>query len=152
MHRRAAARLSALAPVSHLGRVAEAYRDALAAGIVPANLILPAGVEGTQRIVRIALEHIRHFAESRPDTATFCLAHMAEVIANPEFLGHRPGDDPRRVEFVARVGPDRELLMVAVKFLDAQREAWICTVLRVKRRFLTRRLRSGTMQSVSREP
>ena len=79
-------------------------------------------------------------------------SHMPEVLANPEHVGFRPASDPRRVEFVRSVGSDRRLLLVSVKFLDAEDEAWVSSAHPLKERYLTRRLRAGTMQPVSRGP
>ena len=77
---------------------------------------------------------------------------MPEVLANPEYVGFRRASDPRRVEFVRSVGADRRLLLVSVKFLDAVSEAWVNSAHPLKERYLTRRLRAGTMQPVSRGP
>src|SRR4051812_10707443 len=100
MLRGALTRLRGFRAKTHLGRVAEAYRDALAAGIVPADLVLPGGLLGRQRIVRIAQERIEHIRLRRPDWLIFCLSHLARVLAHPEFLGYRghlPNHDARRV-------------------------------------------------------
>jgi hypothetical protein len=132
-------------------RVAEAYRDALAAGVIPAAMVLPGGL-GRQRIVRISRERIHHITERRPDWAVQCLTHLAVVVANPEYLGYRPASDLRRVEFVRHVGAEKRLILVAVKFLDSENEAWVTTALPMDLRYLTRRLRSGTMQLVGRGP
>jgi len=77
---------------------------------------------------------------------------MAAVLADPEYLGYQPERDHRRVEFVRTIGSDGVLLLVAVKFLDDRREAWVCTAHPLKQRYSTRRLRAGTMRAVSRGP
>ncbi len=132
--------------------MAQEYGRALAAGVVPAWLELPGGIRGRQRIVRIAKEGISHIATRHPDWLVFCLNHMGEVLAKPEYLGHRPRTHAQRVEFVRRVGSERELTLVAVKFLDERDESWVTTAHRLKLDYLTRRLRAGTMQVVSRGP
>ncbi len=132
--------------------MARAPRNALAAGIVPRSLPLPGGLLGTRRIVHITPERIAHIAKRRPGWATFALVHLAEVLAKPDYLGYRPRVDRRRVEFVRRVGPERRYLLVAVKFLDPESEAWVSTAHPLHQRDLTRRVRNGTMQAVSRGP
>jgi hypothetical protein len=132
--------------------VAELYGYALVAGIVPASLELPGGITGHQRVVRITREAIGHIAWRHRDWLIFCLNHMADALARPEYLGYRPTSDPRRVEFLRRVGPRRLCLLVAVKFLDQQKEAWVSTAHPMGEPALTRRLRAGTMQQVGRGP
>lgn len=95
---------------------------------------------------------IRHIATRREDWVILCLTHMARVIGNPEYVGHRPGTDSRRVEFVREVGVNRRLLLVAVKFMDDANEAWVSTAHPLEYRRLTKRLRLGTMREVLREP
>lgn len=135
-----------------MGRVAAGRLISLAAGVVPANLALPGGIEGRQRVVRISLERIRHIAEQRPEWRIFCLTHMAHALRVPEYLGYRPEIDRCGIEFVRRVGADSALLLVAVKFLDDTREAWVATAHRLSDGNLTRRIRNGTMRTVDREP
>jgi len=77
--------------------------------------------------VQVSPERIRHIAARHPEWMPLCLAHMADVLAAPEYLGYRPERDIRRVEFVRRVGSERRLLLVAVKFLDHRNEAWVST-------------------------
>ena len=132
--------------------MAEKYRDALAAGIVPADLVLPGGVLGKQRIVRISRERIHHIAIRRPDWLLECLRHLATVLADPAYLGYRPGPHARRVDFVRRVGTGTRLILVGVKFLDTHNEAWVTTALPLDEDYLTRRLRSATMRIVNRGP
>ncbi len=127
-------------------------RSSLAAGVIPAGLILPGGIEGRQRIVRISASQVCHIAERRPDWLIFCLTHTATVLGAPEYLGYRPDIDHRTVEMLKRVGPERVLLLVAVKFLDDVSEAWVATAYRLSDRNLTRRLRNGTIQIVGGEP
>jgi hypothetical protein len=122
------------------------------AGQVPDHRALPAGVIGTQRMVRISRERLRHLAARRPEWLPLPLTNMADALADPEYLGYRRERDTRRVEFVRAVGSDGVLLLVAVKFLDDRREAWVCTAHPLKRRYLTRRLRAGTMRAVGRGP
>ena len=94
---------------------------------------------------------VTHHAPARhPEWMPLCLAHTADVLAAPEHLGYRPERDARRVEFVRRVGPERRLLLVAVKFLDHRNEAWVSTAYPLKARYLTRPLRAGTMREVAR--
>jgi hypothetical protein len=131
--------------------VARPLHGGFVAGVVPDGLILPEG-RGRQRIVRITREVIAHLAKRHPDQVVFCLTYMPEVLARPEYTGHRARADPRRVEFVRRVGPRRQLLLVAVKFLEDTRESWVSTAVRVSAHYLTRRLRAGTMREVSRGP
>lgn len=128
--------------------MAENYQSAIVAGIVPRSLVLPGGLIGRQRQARISLSGIEHIAPQHPNELLFCLHHMAAVLANPQYLGHRPGSDHRRVEFVALVGRDQDAVLVAVKFLDDLNEAWISTEHRMRADYLTRRLRNGTMQIV----
>ena len=130
----------------------EDYRSALVAGFVSAQLQLPGGLVGRQRVVRVSLERLRHIAIRRPDWLLHCLLHMADVIGRPQYLGFRPRSDPKRVEFVRGVGPRNQLLLVAIKFLDAEREAWVSTAHPLGANDLTRRLRADTMQKVSRGP
>lgn len=107
---------------------------------------------GRQRTARISNGRIGHIAARHPRWLVFCLSHMPEVLANPEHVGYRPASDPRRVEFVRSVGSERRLLLVSVKFLDAEGEASVSSAYLLKERYLTRRQRAGTMQPVSRGP
>ena len=113
----------------------------MVAGVVTAHLVLPGGLEGRQRIVRISLDRIRHIAERRPGRASWPVA----------YLGYRP-DDSTRVEFVRNVRPRRYNLLVAVKLLDEFNESWVSTVHPMAQLALTRRLRACTMQAASRGP
>ena len=123
----------------------------LVAGVVPAFLRLPGSIPARKRIVRIKPEVLSHIAQRHPDNLIFSLTHMPYVLGNPQYLGHRPDTDPRRVEFVAHVGQG-PLLLVAVKFLDERNEAWLSTAHLIKKRYLTRRMRAGTMRAVGRGP
>jgi hypothetical protein len=134
-----------------LRQVTEEYRDAIAAGVVSEKLILPGNLMGRQRIVRISQERIRHIASRHPDWLIFCLTHMGTVLGDPHWLGHRPGTDPRRVEFVRTAGGAGQLLLVAVKFLDTKQEAWVNTAYRIRPDYLTRRMRANTMRKAGRE-
>jgi len=100
--------------------------------------------------MRIAQEQLLHVAERRPDWLLFCLLHAPLVLARPQYLGYRPHVDRRRVEFARQVRGDTPLLLVAVKFLDAQDEAWVSTAHPMDMKYLTRRLRAGTMHEVRR--
>jgi hypothetical protein len=128
----------------------EDYRSALVAGVIPDQLQLPGGLVGRQRLVRIARKQLLHMGERRPDWLMFCLLHASQALASPQYLGYRPQKDGRRVEFVRRVRADSLLLLVAVKFLDAHGEARISTAHPMEMKYLTRRLRAGTMHEVSR--
>lgn len=112
--------------------------------------MLPGGIEGRHRIVRITIERIRHIAERRPDWLIFCLANMAQVLRQPEYLGYRDSY-PNCVELVRQAGLEGRLLAVVVKFLDAKHEAWVVTTYPLSDRDLTRRLRTNTMRKVGGE-
>jgi len=127
--------------------VAEDYHSALVAGVLPDWIELPGGLIGRQRIVRFAEERLQHVAQRRPESLLFCLLHTPLVLASPQYLGYRPDVDRRRVEFVRQVSVSR-LLLVAVKFLDDEGEAWVSTTHPLDMVHLTRRLRAGTMQIV----
>jgi hypothetical protein len=123
----------------------------LSAGVVPGDLALPGEIEGRQRSVLISRDQIRHIAQRRPDCLIFCLTHMAMVLGSPEYIGYRPAIDTRVVELVSRIKADGGLLLVAVKFLEEQDEAWVATAHRLSDVNLTRRIRNGTMRA-AREP
>jgi hypothetical protein len=127
-------------------------RAAWIAGLIPDDISLPVGIVGTQRTVFLSYERLRHLALRRPDWLLFCLTHMGAVLDDPQYLGYRPAKDPRRVEFVRRVGIKRQPLLVAVKFLDDKSESWLSTAVKVSAAYLTRRMRAGTMHQVSRGP
>jgi hypothetical protein len=95
------------------------------AGVVSLRIRLPGDLIGTQRTVRLSLERVRHLHARRPEWLTFCLRHMPDVLADPDYLGQRAHGDPRRVEFVRLVGQPPRWLLVAVKFLDETNEAWV---------------------------
>jgi hypothetical protein len=95
-----------------------------------------------QRTVQVSPERIRHIAARHPEWLPLCLAHMADVLAAPEYLGYRPERDIRRVEFVRRVGSERRLLLVDRAPLEDT----------LKTRYLARRMRAGTMREVGRGP
>jgi hypothetical protein len=132
--------------------VGDEYERALVAGMIAEELILPNGLIGRQRTVRISLDVIDHIAAGHPDEIIFCLYHLSDVLARPEYIGNRPTSGSGRVEFVRQVGPSRRLVLVAVKFLDSQDEAWVSTAHYTNERSLTRRMRAGTMQKVGRGP
>ena len=114
------------------------------AGQAPERLVLPAGVAGTRRTVSISRERLRHLAARRPEWLQLLVTHMADVLADPEYLGYRPNRDPRRVEFVRTTGSEEVLLLVAVKFLDDRHEAWVSTAHPLKQRYLAIRNESST--------
>ena len=116
------------------------------AGIIPADLELPGDLARARRVVGVTDERLVHIGERRPTWQEFCLAHMAEVLGAPTYLGYRSDRDPRRVEFVAEVGAPKTWLLVAVKSLVSRQEAWVSTAHPVKPRYLTRRLATGTMR------
>jgi hypothetical protein len=134
------------------GPVGHGEQKARLAGQVPQQLALPTGVVGTQRAVWISEERLRHLAARRPERLHLLLTSMAAALADPQYLGYRPDRDPRRVEFVRDTGAGGVLLLVAVKFLDDRPEAWVSTAHPLKQRYLTRRLRAGTMRPVGRGP
>ena len=82
----------------------------------------------------------------------FCFIHMARVLGDPQYLGYRPDTQHRCVEFVRQVGAEGSFLLVAVKFIDERAEAWVATAHPGRLDYLTRRMRAGTMQPVSRGP
>lgn len=118
------------------------------AGFVPGWLVLPAGLRGLERTVRIAPERIKHIRQRRPRWLDFCLEHMPAVLGKPDFLGQRTHGDRRRVEFVRLVGRPSRWLLVSVKFLDDVREAWVNSAHPIAAAYLTRRRRAGTMWAV----
>jgi hypothetical protein len=128
------------------------YVHALVVGRVSTDLVLPGGIVGRQREVRVSADRIRHIALRRPEWLAYGLRHASDVLEDPAFLGWRPHHDRRRIEFVRRVGQERRLLLVAVKFLDDDAEAWISTMHPMKQRYLTRRLRADTLWPVGRAP
>jgi len=77
---------------------------------------------------------------------------MGDVLASPDYIGQRPRADPRRVEFVRLVGRPHRWLLVSVKFLDQTGEAWVNSAYRIDDRYLTRRVRTGTLSRVVRGP
>ena len=118
------------------------------AGFVAGWLVLPAGLRGLERLVRITPERIKHIRQRRPRWLHFCLEHMPAVLGKPDFLGQRAHGDRRRVEFVRLVGRPSRWLLVSVKFLDGAREAWVNSAHPIAAAYLTRRQRTGTMWGV----
>jgi hypothetical protein len=118
------------------------------AGFVPSVLRLPAGVVGAHRTVRITHERILHIGSRRPAWLRFCLQHIPDTLGSPDFAGQRARGDPRRVEFVRFVGNPATWLLVSVKFLDNNREAWVNSAHPVAVTYLTRRRRAGTLWAV----
>ena len=48
----------------------------------------------------------------------FCLAHIPEALAAPDYIGQAARGDRRRVDFVRLVGRPSRWLLVSVKVLD----------------------------------
>lgn len=84
----------------------------------------------------------------RPAWFEFCRANIPDALARPDVLGHRAAGDPRRVEFARLISPQARWLLVSVKFLDDRAEAWVSSALPASSRYLTRRMRAGTMHKV----
>jgi hypothetical protein len=116
------------------------------AGVVPRDIRLPAGLAGVQRTVYVAPERLLHIAARRPAWLHFCLRHIPDVLGNPDFVGQRAHGDRRRVEFVSLVGHPARWLLVSVKFLDDEQEAWVNSAHPIAASYLTRRRRAGTMR------
>ena len=77
---------------------------------------------------------------------------MATVLRDPFWIGRRARGDLAEVDVARFVGEHRQLLLVAVKFIDIQREAWVSTVYPWSVTWLTRRLRGGTMRAIDGGP
>jgi len=122
------------------------------AGVVPRSIVLPANLLGRERKVKISPESVTHIRRRRPQWLAFCLAHIPEVLAAPDYIGQRPRGDPRSVEFVRLVGNPSRWLLVSVKFLDTQREAWVNSAHVIAAEQLTRRVRAGTLWRLIRGP
>ena len=138
-----------------MGRTIELRPDsavAQVAGAVPRAIVLPANLRGRERTVKISPAGVAHIRRRRPQWLAFCLAHIPEVLSAPDYIGQRPGGDHRRVEFVRLVGRPRRWLLVSVKFLDEQREAWVNSAHPLADVHLTRRVRAGTLWRVGRGP
>ena len=91
-------------------------------------------------------------SERRPNWFTFCLAHIPDVLARPDYLGQARRGDRRRVEFVRLVGRSTRWLLVSVKFVDERREAWVNSAYPVADAYLTRRVRKGSLWKAGRGP
>jgi hypothetical protein len=126
--------------------------DVQLAGVVPPWIVLPGNLLGRERTVRIAPECVRHIRRRRPAWLGYCLAHIPEVLVARDYIGKRPRGDPRRVEFVRLVGRPSRWLLVAVKILDDRRESWVSSAHPISDENLTRRVRTGTLWMVVREP
>ena len=74
----------------------------------------------------------------------------SRVLQQPCWLGRRRSDHRARIEMVRPVGPDGRLLLVGVKLLEEEAEAWVGTAYPWSALALTRRLRNGTMWEVGR--
>lgn len=122
------------------------------AGIVPRSIVLPGTLRGAERTVRISPEGVAHIRRRRPQWLTFCLAHIGDVLAAPDYLGQRPRGDPRRVDFVRLAGQPGRWLLVSVKLLDQKREAWVNSAYPFADADLTRRIRAGTLWKAIRGP
>jgi hypothetical protein len=138
-----------------MGRIADLRPDsptAQTAGVVPRSIVLPGSLVGRQRQITLSPERLAHLRRRRPRWFTFCLAHIPDVLATPDYIGQRPRGDPHRVEFVRLVGRPVRWLLVSVKFLDERREAWVNSAHPIADANLTRRLRAGTLWIVTRGP
>ncbi len=122
------------------------------AGIVPRSIVLPANLRGTERTVRISPEGVAHIRRRRPRWLPFCLAHIGDVLAAPDYFGQRPRGDHRRVDFVRLVGHPSRWLLVSVKFLNEKREAWVNSAYPLADADLTRRIRAGSLRRATRGP
>ena len=138
-----------------MGRITELRADsptAQTAGVVPRSIVLPANLLGRQRRVMILPERVAHIRHRRPKWLAFCIAHIPDVLAAPDYVGQRMRGDRRRVEFVRLVGRPRRWLLVSVKFLDEKREAWVNSAHPIAHARLTQRPRAGTLCRVTRGP
>src|SRR6266568_3000038 len=115
------------------------------AGHVPTWLVLPGGLQGRQRTVRITPDRIAHIRQRRPAWLQFRLGYMPAVLERPDFIGQRAHGDRRRTEFVRLVGRPARWLLVSVKFVDDADEAWVNSAHPIASRYLTRRRRARTM-------
>jgi hypothetical protein len=115
------------------------------AGVVPRSIVLPGSLVGRQREITLSPERLAHLRRRRPRWFTFCLAHIPDVLATPDYIGQRPGRGDRRAEFVRLVGRPSRWLLVSVKFLDDRAEAWVNRAHPVSNSYLTRRRAAGTM-------
>jgi hypothetical protein len=134
-----------------MGRITELRPDSptpQTAGVVPRSIVLPANLLGRERKVMILPERVAHIRHRRPEWLAFCLAHIPDVLAAPDFIGQRVRGDRRRVEFVRLVGTPGRWLLVSVKFLDDLAEAWVNSAHPVSNSYLTRRRAAGTMWQV----
>ncbi len=138
-----------------MGRITALRPDsptAQTAGVVPRSIVLPANLLGRERRVMILPERVAHIRHRRLAWLAFCLAHLPDVLATPDYIGERARGDPRRVEFVRLVGSPSRWLLVSVKFLDDKRGAWVNSAHPIANGYLTRRLRAGTLWSAIRGP
>ena len=122
------------------------------AGIVPRSTVLPTNLLVRERTVTISRQCVAHIRRRRPQWLGFCLAHIPEVLSAPDYIGQRPGGDPRRVEFVRLVGRPNRWLLVSVKSLDEKRQAWVNSAHPLADVNLTRRVRAGTLWRAMRGP
>ncbi|MEX2156161.1 MAG: hypothetical protein WD773_04920 [Gemmatimonadales bacterium] len=138
-----------------MGRTIELRADsavAQRAGFVPHWIVLPAKLVGRQRKVMVLPERVVHIRQRHPQWLAFCLAHIPDVLAAPDYIGQRVHGDRRRVEFVGLVGRPPRWLLVSVKFLDEKGEAWVNSAYPLADEHLTGRLRTGTLWRVTRGP
>ncbi len=122
------------------------------AGIVPLWIVLPGNLLGRARDVKILPERIAHIRERRPKWLAFCLTHIPEALAAPDYIGQAARGDRRRVDFVRLVGRPSRWLLVSVKFLDDRSEAWVNSAYPIADSYLTRRVRKGSLWRAAREP
>jgi hypothetical protein len=138
-----------------MGRVTELRPDsptAQTAGVVPRSIVLPANLLGRERTVMILPERVAHIRHRRPEWLAFCLAHIPDVLAAPDYIGQGTRGDTRRVEFVRLIDRPAQWLLVSVKFLDDRCEAWVNSAYPIADAYLTRRVRAGSLWRLSRGP
>ena len=138
-----------------MGRTVELRPDssvAQVAGIVPRWIVLPPNLRGRERRVKISPAGMAHIRRRHPQWVVFCLAHIGDVLAAPDYIGQRLRSDHGRVEFVRLVGRPSRWLLVSVKFLDEKREAWVNSAYPLADADLTRRIRAGTLWRATRGP
>ena len=122
------------------------------AGVISAAVVLPLAIVSRQHRVSISPERIEHIRRRHPKWLAFCLAHTPAVLSATDYIGQRRHGDRRRVEFVGLVGRPPRWLLVSVKFLDANHEAWVNSAYPFGDEHLTGRLRTGTLWRAIRGP
>jgi len=138
-----------------MGRTIELRPDsptAQTAGVVRRSIVLPGNLLGRERRVMILPERVAHIRHRRPEWLAFCLAHIPDVLAAPDYIGQGMRNDARRVEFVRLIDRPPQWLLVSVRFLDDRGEAWVNSAYPIADAYLTRRVRAGSLRRVSRGP